>query len=95
MKDNKYIKILKKAKRIINNEDHYFICWAIVDSCDWRTEQKEGDELLEYITNALGDSATLGEWLASVANVPNYLRSYENLKAYRLRYCDHLMEVFK
>lgn len=95
MKDNKYIKILKKAKIIIEGEYHYFICWAIVDSTNWDKEDKEGSDLLNYIENAVGEYCTLGGWLTNVAKVPYQLRTDENMKAYRLRYIDHLMEVFK
>lgn len=98
MKDNTYIKILKKAKRVITNEDHYFICWAIYDNSHWSNDPdvvSAGEEIVKYIDNALGDCSTLGQWLACVADIPYELRTDENLKAYRLRYIDHLMEVFK
>jgi predicted phosphohydrolase len=94
MKYNTYQKILKKARNIIENEDHYFICWAIIDS-SWAKNEQEGQEILDYIESALGEYDTLGQWLSSVANIPYELRTEENLKAYRLRYIDHLMEEFK
>jgi hypothetical protein len=95
MKYNTYQKLLKRARNIIENDAHYFICWAVADSTDWEKEEKECREILNYIENAIGEYCTLGGWLGAVAKVPYQLRTDENMKAYRLRYCDHLMEVFK
>jgi hypothetical protein len=98
MNDNKYIKILKKARKIVESEDHYFICWAILDASYWSTSntvREAGQEIKDYIEDALGWYDTLGQWLSGETKVPKTQMTMENLREYRLRYIDHLMEVFK
>jgi hypothetical protein len=98
MKDNKYIKILKEVRKIIEEEDHYFICWAIFDVSylsSPNTVKEAGQEIIEYIENSLGEYDSLGQWLSGETKVPKTQMTIENLREYRLRYIDHLMEVFK
>lgn len=98
MKDNKYIKILKEVRKIIESEDHYFICWAIFDVSYMsapKIVKEAGQEIRDYIEDALGDYESLGQWLSGETKVPKTQMTMENLREYRLRYIDHLMEVFK
>lgn len=104
MKDNKYIKILKKAK------EHYkkhqdFICWSIIDTTS--ENNKAGREIRDYIHDAMNSNTdtrsmrkfievySLDSWLIVNHIAKQKDLTKENMLQYRLRYFDHLMEVFK
>lgn len=95
---NVYQKILKKAKRSIANGDHSYVCWAIEDA-SWHDTDRNinmaGERIMNYIEDCLGKHPTLVQFLWWEAKVHESELTDENVKAYRLRYIDHLMEVFE
>jgi hypothetical protein len=95
---NIYQKILRQARKQIANGEAEFICWAIDDVSYWDEDPVvvyAGERIKEFIEGGLNDWHTLEMWLRRDANIPDRLLTRKNMKAYRLRYIDHLMEVFK
>jgi hypothetical protein len=95
---NIYQKVLKQARKRVANREADFICWALEDATYWDDDPDvffAGERIMEYIQRCLDETYTLESWLVVYAQIPEEHLTQENMRAYRLRFIDHLMEVFE
>jgi hypothetical protein len=81
---NKHIADLTRARKLIADGDHDYICWALryvgADVKLWRR-----------IESLLKPNDTVHDWLLFQRNIHAGLLTDENLRAYRLRWIDHMI----
>jgi hypothetical protein len=93
--------ILREAKKHLWNGKGKFVaerksacvCGAVMSAL--ASSDESGDGLKIYIDSVLDGQVFISSWLANVAKIPWHQITTENLQAYRLRWMDHMIEIFE
>lgn len=97
-----HVTLLQEARRLIDSETENFICIAIqeaaIRSREWgvgaQAKRLEDYICKPMIEDLIDDCPTLEGWLTHMG-IDQTLLTAENMKAYRLRYIDHLIEEWR
>jgi hypothetical protein len=79
----------RAARRVFVRRGARPICSALQDS---RHEARNAAR--RVVQGRIGERLYVHEWLVEVAKVPREFITYENVRAYRLRWLDSLIEEF-
>jgi hypothetical protein len=92
----KEVEILSLVRKYIEDDQVSYLCIGIMQVTPRHYMYIDAARcLLDYIDDALCPFHTLEEWLQFNGKIPKRQLTKKNLKAYRLRYIDHLIEEFQ
>lgn len=101
MSENVYIRLLHEARRRIVRGDKQFICFAIGESAITPEEEAAAEHLRSWINKIMDpDDFTDGYptaewWLVTKLGINGDLITHENMRAYRVSWIDHMIDVWK
>lgn len=88
-----HVRILRKARKLIETREHHFICMAVEVAARGRAE---GDEICAVIEQRLAPRSTLAGWLSEQGHA-SWAEAHSNLarrRITRLAWIDSLIEEF-
>lgn len=93
---NKEVQLLEFARARIERQGNRFLCVTIFQiSAELKDYRRACFNIRLHIQRSLGEYRTLEQWLIAEAKIPFKQLTPKNMKAYRLRYIDHLIKEFQ
>ena len=88
-----HVRLLKKARKLIENNKNIYICFALRDSRTYNSSNAEF-QIVNFISKSLGDFSTYDGWMAQKHNRIYNRHDYWDVisKQGRLQWIDWMIE---
>lgn len=101
--DNIYVQLLRVAKRELEKPQgqrrEHCVCRALwfVASPELfgRDDHPAAERITLWVKKCINRRCYVNEWLGMDAGIPWRQLTYENLRQYRIRWIDHMIEIWK